>query len=238
MKYFVVSDIHGHLDVLIESLLEKEWDMMNNKHKLIIVGDLVDRGPQNKELLEFVYDLWKNDKVELVIGNHDVFLLDFFEGRFDRLLFNIERNGHGETLAQMLGHRINEQSDLEKERQIMIERYPHIYKMLLKMDYYIEKGNYIFVHGGINPSLPNWRFDTLRNFTWQKQSELPKIPGKTIVCGHQQNVYIADPENYRTYLANSELYPEKFDIIHNEGVIHIDGSVVRTKKVNVLVLDI
>ena len=42
MKYFCVSDIHGHYDVLIASLKEKGWDPDNMGHKLIVIGDMVD----------------------------------------------------------------------------------------------------------------------------------------------------------------------------------------------------
>ncbi|MBQ8726493.1 MAG: metallophosphoesterase [Clostridia bacterium] len=44
MKYYVVSDVHGFYDELIFALTEKGFFDEKSPHKLIICGDLLDRG--------------------------------------------------------------------------------------------------------------------------------------------------------------------------------------------------
>lgn len=59
MKIVIVSDIHGNYDAL--SALPESYD------ELWVLGDLVNYGPQPKEVVDFV-----KDKASLVVrGNHD-----------------------------------------------------------------------------------------------------------------------------------------------------------------------
>ncbi len=208
MKYFCVSDIHGYFDVLLDSLLEAGWNMEDDNHHLIVIGDMTDRGPQNLEVLEFVSGLSTKDKATLIMGNHDIFLRNFFEGDFSRTGFDIERNGHGFTLSQLLDKEITVDSQFKDDSKVMNKKYPHIRNLLSTNRYFLELGDYIFVHGGIDGSLDNWKDDTVRNFTWNKQFKLKGIKGKIIVCGHMQNITIREPEDYKTYLKEPSLYLE------------------------------
>ena len=65
MKYFCVSDIHGFYNELIEALKEKGFDENDSEHKLIIIGDIFDRGSQAKELLDYLLKL-KSDVISKI----------------------------------------------------------------------------------------------------------------------------------------------------------------------------
>lgn len=238
MKYFCVSDIHGHYDILVGSLKDKGWDPDNMSHKLIVIGDMVDRGPQNKKVLEFVYTLLKGNKAILIMGNHDVFLLDFFKGIFNKTTFNFKYNGHKETINQLLGYEVSNDSSFKEEQKELLEKYPHFHEMLERAPYFYEAGKYIFVHGGVDASLKDWRNDTTRNMTWNNQAKMPGIRGKIVVCGHKQNVSLRAPNNYKEYINHPTTFPNMFNILYLKDSIHIDGSVMATKKINVLVLDV
>ena len=56
-KYFIVSDIHGFYDELMSSLNEKGFDSQNKDHYLISLGDAMDRGPKNLEVIKFLNNL-------------------------------------------------------------------------------------------------------------------------------------------------------------------------------------
>ena len=77
MKYFVSSDIHGFYDEWIKALKEKGFDKNNPNHKLIICGDLFDRGSQSKEVYEYISKLNK-DKYIYIRGNHEDLLFDCY----------------------------------------------------------------------------------------------------------------------------------------------------------------
>ena len=71
MKYYVVADVHGYFDELQAALTEQGYFMDSERHKLVVCGDLFDRGKQAKELQTFVLDLLEKDEVILIRGNHE-----------------------------------------------------------------------------------------------------------------------------------------------------------------------
>lgn len=54
MRYYVVADVHGFYTEMISALSEKGYFEDKSPHKLIICGDLFDRGVQNKKVEQFV----------------------------------------------------------------------------------------------------------------------------------------------------------------------------------------
>jgi len=65
-----VGDIHGHFDELQDLLKLSEWN--SNTDRLIILGDLCDRGPKSVETVKWA----KENSVEVIRGNHDQRYLD------------------------------------------------------------------------------------------------------------------------------------------------------------------
>lgn len=70
----IVSDIHGHFKQFEELLTY--W---NQEDTLVILGDLIDRGPDSLKVIEKVIELKQiyEDKVIFVKGNHEEMLLNF-----------------------------------------------------------------------------------------------------------------------------------------------------------------
>lgn len=71
MKYYAVADIHGYFDELKAALTEQGYFTDSEPHKLIVCGDLFDRGQQTKELQAFILNLLEKDEVILIRGNHE-----------------------------------------------------------------------------------------------------------------------------------------------------------------------
>ena len=69
MKFFISSDIHGNFDIWFRSIISSGFDFNNPNHKLIICGDIFDRGNQPKQIIDFI--LAHKDKIILIKGNHD-----------------------------------------------------------------------------------------------------------------------------------------------------------------------
>ena len=62
MKYYVTADPHGYHTILKQALTESGFFSDAEPHKLIILGDLFDRGAEACELQEFVLDLMKRTR--------------------------------------------------------------------------------------------------------------------------------------------------------------------------------
>lgn len=64
-RYIIIGDIHGCLAELKELVQKVEWNPTSDR--LILAGDLVDRGPNSSEVVKWA----RENKVEVVRGNHD-----------------------------------------------------------------------------------------------------------------------------------------------------------------------
>ncbi|GAB3109372.1 symmetrical bis(5'-nucleosyl)-tetraphosphatase [Aestuariicella hydrocarbonica] len=71
MATYAVGDLQGCLEPL-QCLLNKV-QFNDDRDQLWLVGDLVNRGPQSLETLQFLYE--RRDNVVAVLGNHDLHLL-------------------------------------------------------------------------------------------------------------------------------------------------------------------
>jgi len=76
MSTYVIGDVHGCFDELKKLL--KKISFNPSKDSIIFTGDLVNRGNQSLEVLEFCM---KEKSIETVLGNHDVFLIKSLLGK-------------------------------------------------------------------------------------------------------------------------------------------------------------
>lgn len=178
-KTYIVGDIHGHLKALERCLAKVNFD--NEKDMLISVGDLCDRGPDSYGVVE---RLMKIKNLVVVHGNHDLWLLDYFNGKHPGSMWM--QQGGAETLDSYdIGN--------WKNKQVHID----FYKSMLP--YYV-KDNCLFVHGGINRNIPvkeqngydlawNRRFpDEMMSCTGEQK--LSNADGfDTIIIGHTPTLY-------------------------------------------------
>ena len=236
MEYFVISDIHSHYDSMITALNKAMYDSTNNNHHLLVLGDLFDRGKQANEVLNYLHTLHQEKKVTIILGNHDTFLLDFLRENYTRTAFNVERNGFGKTLMQLAGVETIP-IELKDIHNRITKRYPYLEEWIESFPLYLEKGDYIFVHGGIDGRLQDWKkMTSFRDFVWNREYELEPVPGKTVVAGHHRVATIRKSSNdYRLLFSQS---PELFDIMYLEGKILIDRFVEKSNEINVLQLKI
>ena len=101
MRYYVVADVHGFYTELIAALTEKGFFEDKEPHKLIVCGDLFDRGPEPKELQKFIVDLLDKDEVILIRGNHEDLMEDIEEETLGRHM-NDREYSRWETLQEVI----------------------------------------------------------------------------------------------------------------------------------------
>ena len=65
----VVGDIHGCYEPLKE--LTNKYDIHDESNLFVFVGDYFDRGIQNLEVLDFLFDVYKQKNIILLEGNHE-----------------------------------------------------------------------------------------------------------------------------------------------------------------------
>ena len=71
MKYYIAADVHGFYAEFHKALDEAGYFTDPEPHKLIILGDILDRGLEAVEMQQFILQLMEKDAVILVRGNHE-----------------------------------------------------------------------------------------------------------------------------------------------------------------------
>ena len=84
ITYTIIPDIHGQfakLDALLTKLgWRKErslWRRPANDDHLVFLGDFIDRGPENRRVLETVRDLVDSGFASAIMGNHELNAIHF-----------------------------------------------------------------------------------------------------------------------------------------------------------------
>jgi len=100
--HFILGDIHGAYDQLLR--LEKKLNKFAKKEgalaSFISCGDLVDRGPDSKKVLEHYALGVKNGTHRFVLGNHEVMMLEVLESYRPDLFKNIKTPFWYKTLKE------------------------------------------------------------------------------------------------------------------------------------------
>lgn len=130
---YVIGDIHG-CNKTLNNLLE-QLDLQEEDH-LYFVGDLIDRGPTSKGVIETIQALSKRLKeVKCCRGNHEQLMFDSEKGEVEWQAWM--RNG-GDTTLKSYG--ITSIKDLPEDHL-------QFYK---NMSYYIDHPMALIVHAGFN----------------------------------------------------------------------------------------
>lgn len=128
-RVFFIGDIHGEYDQLVEKLMSVSFS--EEKDILIFVGDLVDRGPKIKKLLDLFLS---NEAYQGVIGNHDNMMFNFCNSNE---WITDERHGGNITLKQ-LGN-----NGVKKYKKLLMS------KLTLILEIEINNKKIGVIHGGI-----------------------------------------------------------------------------------------
>ena len=75
-NYDIIGDVHGHADALRRLLIELDYREIegafrHDARKVIFVGDFVDRGPDQREVLRIARNMCKAGTASAVLGNHE-----------------------------------------------------------------------------------------------------------------------------------------------------------------------
>jgi serine/threonine protein phosphatase 1 len=208
MKIYCMSDIHGCLEAFEQALLLVMEELKNDSAMLLLLGDYIHGGPDNKGVLDKIINLqqtYGSDKVVALMGNHEEFVL------------------MGDSTINHLIRSCDEQyfnDDEEEDKYIWwMENLPR---------YYTE-GNTIFVHAGIDEEAGDlWEWGTGEDvFVGKYPAEIGRIEGLNmkVVAGHVGTAEIAgDPRFHDIYYDGESHY-------------YIDGTVLDSGVIPVLLVD-
>ena len=215
-KFFVISDVHGEYDAMIEALQEAGYDANNSSHFFVSLGDMFDRGPRSRDIYNYFKRLPK-DRSMFVKGNHDLFLQEYLEKGMDGefVLFNILHNGLGATINSFgcmdFGRNPSSVGILEDAREYINGEYPALKKFIENEPLWFETDHTIMVHAGLNPILPDWKLTDEHYALWDIQDAHKPVlsTNKMIIFGHYHTDQVARQaeENQNVNFAASGIKP-------------------------------
>ena len=167
-RRIAVGDIHGCYNTF-ESLVEDKIGL-DKKDQLFLLGDYIDRGPRNREVLDYILELIDEGfQVFPLIGNHEYFVL--------RDIAFCDKSKNLNQIRDLI-----ESKDLLDLNYRVEEKYLNFIKQL---PYYYELDKFILVHAGLDfehesPLTDKMSMIYARNY----DVDLTKTKGKTIIHGH------------------------------------------------------
>lgn len=195
LRIYAIGDVHGCIHELLNLLQLIDRDLVINpvqKHKLVFLGDYIDRGPGNRDVIAKLHLLEKSERKTVFLrGNHDQKLLDFLK--------NPEKAGEGflrwggrETLRSY-GIETGIAASYTKLSAELVSVMPSTHVEFLKRLQYLHvEDDYVFVHAGIRPKVKLEKQDVddlmrIRNDFLRHAGEFPKV----VVHGHTP---VSEPE--------------------------------------------
>jgi serine/threonine protein phosphatase 1 len=173
MKTYAIGDVHGCLTAL-ETLLRHL--PLHPDDQLVFLGDLIDRGPNTRGVVELVLRLRRERPVQVIYGNHEEMLI---YSRKDEEYYNAWRMHGGSEM--LFSYEWDDRAATPWFKAIP-DAHWHFFKHEL-VDY-VELERHILIHGCLKPDVPldeqPWN-----DMRWEKwNNPQPHQSGKIIVCGH------------------------------------------------------
>ena len=104
MKYYITADVHGFYTEFHKALDEAGYFNDSEPRKLIILGDIFDRGQEAIEMQRFIPSLLEQDAVILVRGNHEDLYEEMITIDEGLPVRHHKSNGTYDTALQLTGY--------------------------------------------------------------------------------------------------------------------------------------
>jgi serine/threonine protein phosphatase 1 len=160
-RIYAIGDIHGRADLLIRML--DAIDSIERAHPkarttLVVLGDMIDRGPGSREVISLLVDRSAVQDVRCLMGNHERLMLDVLFGNAN--LNEWLRLG---GLATLKSYGVASPDVVEEFKSLLPVSHVRFFQSLLLA---WRTGTFLFVHAGLRSDVP---------FNEQKDVDLMQI---------------------------------------------------------------
>lgn len=192
-RAYAVGDIHGCLDETkrLLSLIDADNENRSSAETYIVfLGDLIDRGPASRGVIELMMDFpYAFAEPLFIMGNHEEMMVRGLMGEPELLPGWLEHGGF--TCAESYGvprsHLQGQEPDAMEHilRSAIPKSHAEFLKSFLE---YVQFGDYLFTHAGIRPGVPLEQ-QSARELRWIRGPFLDYEGdhGVVVVHGHTVN---------------------------------------------------
>lgn len=212
-RIIAIGDMHGNFDRLLSVFRKLKFD--ENEDFLVLLGDYVDRGPENMRCLRWAMEMSEKQNVVALRGNHEQMMLAYYLLEEDSSIWL--PNGGDKTKREMDAWLKKDPTALRRSLAFIAAR-PMCHRMTAS-------GNeYIFCHAGLKPNAP-FEQQTSDDLLWIREEFYRCYAGSaTVVVGHT-------PVQYVSYNAARAPYPL---LLENNIVMLDTGSFLPNGKISAI----
>jgi serine/threonine protein phosphatase 1 len=183
-KKWVIADVHGCFKTL--KVLMEEKICPGPSDTLYFLGDYIDRGPQSKEVIDYIRALQRSSmNVIALMGNHEESMIQsILEARSQqkKWLGLFKKSGFTRNAWYNFGGETTMNSFGLTDPALIPDEY---FEWLNGLHNYAIEEKYLLSHAGFNFTIPNIFDDTdamrwIRDFT----VDMKKTNGKKVIHGH------------------------------------------------------
>ncbi len=157
VRVYAIGDIHGRADLLDDLLARIDADhaaRVQKRRLIVVLGDLIDRGPDSAGVVERIMGLAGPD-VRVLAGNHEELMLLTLEGDREAAKVFARAGGRETILSYGVSEEAYERADFGEMIDLMRANIPPRHVDFMKgLEDLVEIGDYAFVHAGIRPGVP------------------------------------------------------------------------------------
>ncbi len=187
-RVYAIGDIHGRSDLfaaLIAAIDADDAARGPADTTVILLGDLVDRGPDSAGVIAFARGWQTRRRVRLLTGNHEEVFLDSFD-KIEVLRHLLRYGGRETLLSYPIDLETYSRADLAETQELMRAAVPaEDVGFLQSFEDHVTIGDYLFVHAGIRPGVA-LEDQLLQDLRWIRQPFLDSAEsfGPVVVHGH------------------------------------------------------
>jgi serine/threonine protein phosphatase 1 len=181
-QQWVIPDIHGYAKTL-KALIEEQI-RPSKSDELYFLGDYIDRGPDSKGLIDYLMKLKASGyNARFLKGNHEDFCIQCCEEEHKLKSFM----GFRQTNVKKADwFKYGGKETLKSFKVTDLKKFPAEYlDWMRKLEYYIEVGNVILVHAGLNFDEDDI-FKDKEFMLWAREFQVKpeKIGNRKVIHGH------------------------------------------------------
>jgi serine/threonine protein phosphatase 1 len=203
-RAYAIGDVHGRLDLLQNLIGQIERDNTRRgpaKTYLVLLGDLVDRGPDSCGVIEHLLRHRPSFARPIYIkGNHEEFFLSVLGGDDDVIRHWLVYGGYecAESYGVGRGWTLNATPHEIGDRLRTSVPAEHR-RFLDEMADSFRFGDYFFVHAGIRPGIPLAE-QSSKDLRWIREGFLDDRTDHGLVVVHGHTI-VAEPEQHPNRIA-------------------------------------
>jgi len=184
---YIISDIHGEYDLFITLLKKIEF---NKNDKMIICGDIIDKGAHSIKLLKFIR---KQENMIFLMGNHEYEFLKYYNKIMEEVADEFDSN---QVLSEINDYFPNETYKLSWNDLYWLE----------ECGYFYETDDFICVHAGVKlnkyKEVENLNDTDINYFVYDrklKEETCVINNSKCVFYGHTPTSYLCNDSKILTY---------------------------------------